>query len=240
MRDVLGISGPDHTEKLADGRRVHAPIYSVRMAQRIDGVPFSADFLFDQGGSLITEQSWHTRHWQRVTTAEDKERLTQARKVWAPYLDLMMYRLPEFEASCSLEYKQGRPFSSTFIPYKDTKEIQDMHNRMMYTTGLPDTAQIDAFMRLGQAVFDSIASRRAHAQDDFQLKHPWGAHGTNFDTYDKLTRPVTAHQLRKSVSNKLEQIINLKIKTGYVEIPQFVAVDSMPSGYRAVSENPFN
>ena len=232
MHDVLGVSGHDNLVKLVNGEKVHAPIYDARLADLPGGIACSAEFYFDRDNLLIPAMSRHTRHWQIVATDDDKARLKEMRTAWAPYLDLMMYRLPEFEAEVSLQYSRGRPFSSSYIPYEDASRLVDMNTRM-FTGATPTEEHIEALVRLSQTVFNGLASKRGHAQDGFVLTHPWAyANNIKSDKYSKLDKPVTAHDLRKSLSNKLEQILSAKRRSGYAEIPQFVALGSMPGGDR--------
>ena len=231
MYDVIGVSGAEHTVTLVNGERVHAPIYDARLADLPGGIMCSAEFYFDRDNRLIPAMSRHTRHWQVVATADDKARLKEIRTAWAPYLDLMMYRLPEFEAEVQLNYRQGRPFSGSYIPYDDSALLVDM-NKRMFREQTPSEDQINALVRLSQTVFNGLASKRGYDQKGFQLTHPWSYNNTKPDGYSALEKPVTAHDLRKSVSNKLEQILSAKRRSGYAEIPQFVALGSMPPGDR--------
>lgn len=231
MHDVLGVSGHDNLAKLVNGETVHAPIYESYLADLPDGIACSAEFYFDRDDRLIPAMSRHTRHWQVVATDDDKARLKEIRTAWAPYLDLMMYRLPEFEAEVQLNYRQGRPFSGSYIPYDDAALLVDM-NKRMFREQTPSEDQINALVRLSQTVFNGLASKRGYDQKGFQLTHPWSYNNTKPDGYSALEKPVTAHDLRKSVSNKLEQILSAKRRSGHAEIPQFVAVGSMPPGDR--------
>ena len=235
MHDVLGVSGHDNLAKLVNGETVHAPIYDARLADLPGGIACSAEFYFDRNNLLIPAMSRHTRHWQVVATDDDKARLKALRTAWAPYLDLMMYRLPEFEAEVQLNYRQGRPFSGSYIPYEDAQKLLDMnlHLRMGTT---PAEENINALVRLSQTVFNGLASKRGYDQKGFVLASPFTRFGTVNNTYATLEKPVTAHDLRKSVSNKLEQILSAKRRSGHAEIPQFVAVGSMPGGDRKATD----
>ena len=231
MRDVLGVDGPTNTARVAGGGHVYAPVYEARLMREDHlRMPCSADFWYDVNHGhnlLIPEKSRHTRHWQIVSTAEDRERLKAVRQAWSPYLDLMMYRLPEFENEVELNYKAGRPFGASFVPYKDACEIVDM-NANLLNGHLPSQEMVEALVRLAQTMFNSIASKRGYDQKGFALVNPWMSQRS--DDYHKLEKPVTAHDLRKSLSNKLEQIVSAKQRSGYTEIPQFVEVGSMPPG----------
>lgn len=233
MYDVVGVSGAEHTVTLVNGERVHAPIYDARLADLPGGMMCSAEFYFDRDNRLIPAMSRHTRHWKIVATDDDKARLKEIRTAWAPYLDLMMYRLPEFEAEVQMHYRQGRPFAGSYIPYEDAQKLLDM-NGLLTVYETPTEDQIDALVRLSQTVFNGLASKRGYDQKGFVLKQPWVTAPGNLtpSSYFTLEKPVTAHDLRKSVSNKLEQILSAKRRSGHAEIPQFVAVGSMPPGDR--------
>ena len=235
MRDVLGVSDVDNMFESVNGERVHAPIYDARLADLPGGMMCSAEFYFDRYDRLIPAMSRHTRHWQVVATDDDKARLKEVRDAWAPFLDLMMYRLPEFEAEVSLQYSRGRPFAGNYVPYEDAQKLINM-NTSMLMGATPAEDQIDALVRLSQTVFNGLASKRGYDQKGFQLTHPWSYNNTKPDGYSALEKPVTAHDLRKSVSNKLEQILSAKRRSGHAEIPQFVAVGSMPPGDRKATD----
>ena len=237
MHDVLGVSGHDNLVKLVNGETVHAPIYDARLADLPGHIACSAEFYFDRDDRLIPAMSRHTRHWQVVATDDDKARLKELRTAWAPYLDLMMYRLPEFEAEVQLNYRQGRPFSGSYIPYEDAQKLLNM-NTSMLMGAMPAEDQIDALVRLSQTVFNGLASKRGYDQKGFVLKQPWVTAPGNLtpSSYFTLEKRVTAHDLRKSLSNKLEQILSAKRRSGHAEIPQFVAVGSMPPGDRKATD----
>ena len=234
MWDVLGHSGVDNWLFNANSEKILAPVYNRSFMRDTDGTEFSADFCFIAPGHIITEKSRHTRHWKVVSTPEDLAHRAKVRELWAPYLDLMMYRLPEFESEVDMGYTKGRPFSGLSLPYEDSTALQSM-NSLLFTDEMPEPAQIDALVRLSQTMFNGLASKRGYAQGNFNLKPSWYGKNTN-DGYAKLDKPITAHELRKSVHNKLEQIVNAQVRSGHVEIPQFVAVDAMPGGVRIVGE----
>lgn len=235
MRDVLHHDNMYNQLFDTNNVKVAAPIYNRWFFIDTDGAKFSADFCFIAPGHIDTEKSRHTKHWKVVSTPEDLSYRAKVREVWAPYLDLMMYRLSEFESDATLLYATGRPFSGSFIPYEDTTALQRMNN-LLFNNEMPEAAQIDALVRLSQTMFNTLASKRGYAQGNFNLKPSWwGKHTT--DDYAKLDKQITAHDLRKSVHNKLEQIVNAKVRNGHVEIPQFVAVEAMPGGTRIAGES---
>jgi len=234
MVDVLGHSGVDNRLFSTNNVKVAAPVYNRQFMHDTDGARFSADFCFIAPGHIDTEKSRHTKHWKVVSTPADLAHRAKVREVWAPYLDLMMYRLPEFEAEVELNYTKGRPFAGLHLPYGDSTALQSM-NSLLFTNEMPEPAQIDALVRLSQTMFNGLASKRGYAQGNFNLKPSWYNTPVN-DDYAKLDKPITAHDLRKSVHSKLEQIVNAKVRNGYVEIPQFVAVDAMPGGARIAGE----
>ena len=234
MWDVLCHSGVDNWSFNTNSEKIMAPVYNRSFMRDTDGTEFSADFCFIAPGHIDTEKSRHTKHWKVVSTPADLAHRAKVRELWAPYLDLMMYRLPEFEAEVDLGYTKGRPFSGSFIPYDDSHALQQM-NSLLFNNEMPEPAQIDALVRLSQTMFNGLASKRGYAQDNFSLKPSWYGQNAS-DGYAKLDKPITAHELRKSVHNKLEQIVNAKVRNGYVEIPQFVVVSAMPGGARIAGE----
>jgi len=234
MWDVLSHSGADNWSFNTNGERIVAPVYNRPCVIDTDGAQFSADFCFIAPGHIDTEKSRHTKHWKVVSTPEDLAYRAKVREVWAPYLDLMMYRLPEFEAEVDMDYKRGRPFSSSYIAWGDAAALQSMNN-VLCSNEMPEPSQIDALVRLSHVMFSGLASKRGYAQKGFRLNPSWYGKNVN-DGYAKLDKPITAHELRKSVHNKLEQIVNAKVRNGYVEIPQFVTEEAMPGGARVVGE----
>ncbi|NCX55968.1 MAG: hypothetical protein EBW87_02065 [Burkholderiaceae bacterium] len=235
MWDVLGHSGADNWSFNTNGERIAAPIYNRWFFIDTDGAKFSADFCFIAPGHIDTEKSRHTKHWKVVSTPADLAHRAKVREVWAPYLDLMMYRLPEFEAEAELNYAMGRPFSGSHIAWENTTALQKM-NAVLLEGCMPHEGQIDALVRLSQTMFNGLASKRGYAQGNFNLKPSWWGKNAN-DGYAKLDKPITAHDLRKSVHNKLEQIVNAKVRSGYYELPQFVTEEAMPGGTRIVGES---
>ena len=235
MWDVLSHSGADNWFFNTNGERILAPVYNRSCVIDTDGAQFSADFCFVAPGHIDTEKSRHTKHWKVVSTPEDLARRAKVREVWAPYLDLMMYRLPEFEAEVDMDYKRGRPFSSSYIAWGDSVGLQEM-GELLLAGEAPEEAHIQALVRLSHVMFSGLASKRGYAQDNFTLKPSWYGSSNANDGYAKLDKPITAHELRKSVHSKLEQIVNAKVRSGCYELPQFVTEEALPGGTRIVGE----
>lgn len=234
MRDVLSIGGPDNIMFNTNSERVAAPVYGVHCMRDNDGTPFSADFCFVAPGHILTEKSQHTKHWHRVTTDNDRAHKAKLREVWSPFLDLMMYRMPELEENVSLEYRAGRPFAGLPIKFNTARTVIAMGQKLVRGE-MPLDEEVAAFVEYTQAVFDQLASKRGYEQDGFTLKHPWSGSNTATSAYSALDRPITPHQLRKSLCEKVVALGGGLDRTGYVEIPQFVAKKEMPKSNVYVS-----
>ena len=234
MADVLDHGGVDNYCIDTNGKQVMAPVYSPTCVVDSDGTRFSAEYCFTPSGLLDTSQSKHTKHWHKVITAEDRARRGDIRNKWAPFLDLMMYRLPEFEENVEFTNSAGRPFGASPIKFATTRKVQEMGKDLMCDVA-PTNECIDAFVEFAQCTFDQIASKRGYEQKGFHVGHPWMRQTGPSSTYADLEKPITALQLRRTLSEKVVAVCGGLERSGYIEIPQFVAKEDMPKSNVYVS-----
>ena len=227
MGNVLNLSIYCNTVETTDGRTVVAPIYQ-RDFLRVDGAPFSADFLFTPDNKLIVEKSSHTRHWRKVSTADDRAERAGIRELFKPYLDIAMFRMQAYEANVTLNHRIGRPFGELGDGYTHQKAINNMR-KALERNEEPTQDDINLFFDLGQHVFDGIASKRGYAQDDFTLDSWYSQHAKRpLSPLSDLDRPVTADDLRKSLTDRIVKLTDANTPSGWEEIPQFVVESEYP------------
>ena len=236
MCDVVGVNPWGNAEHTSDGGTVIAPIYC-RSFMSDGGHGFSADFMFDADNKLIVNESQHTKHWRRVSNENDKVERRVVRDMFSVYLDLAMLRLPEFEAHVDIDRNAGMPFGRA-DSWKDNQGVHDMYQAMLRGE-LPEQDAIDKFFEVARSAFNTLASKRAYNQDDFNMENWYSKkQGIVHNTYADLKKPITGADLRKALEGKVIKICGANKQTGHLPIPQFPTSDDYPSSNVLVGENP--
>lgn len=236
MCDVLGIIPWRNTEHKPDGSVVIAPVYC-RSFTSNGGHGFSADFMFNADNKLLVDESRHTKHWRRVSNEDDKAKRKHIREMFHIYFDLAMLRLPEFEAHADIDRHAGVPFGRA-DSWMDNQGVHNMYKAML-NNELPEQDDIDKFFEVARSVFNTIASKRAYNQDDFEMESWYNKQkGIPTNTYADLKKPVTGDDLRKALATKVIKICGVDRQTGHLPIPQFPSADECPNSNLLVGENP--
>ncbi len=218
MYHVLGVSR-SHTTELADGTKVVAPIYN-RSSLHNDGVSFSADFIFVDG-FLDPAHSVHTPHYRMVSGNDDKAARAEILKRFDNFIMLAQMRLPEFVASAELSNGKGRPWGSGMQTYHYREAVEAIAH---YDP--PPQSMVDDFFEMCQDAVNVLASKRAYDQKGFTLDYAW--RNNQNDSIDKLDKPITAEDLRKTVSTRILKALDLDKKSVKQTIPQFVVEKDYP------------
>jgi hypothetical protein len=227
MWDVLKVNPHCNTAHTTDGRKVVAPIYMHHFTHDGD-TPFSADYLFTPDNKLIVERSAHTRHWRKVSTDDDKTKRARVRELFKPFLDIAMFRMQEYEANATLSINVGQPFGGTAYGYRHKEAVRNMTSALV-ANAEPSQDDINMFFDLGQEAFNTIASKRGYNQDGFVMDNWYNRQNkTTLGTPNDLERPVTADDLRKSLTDMVMKLINANDQSGWLEIPQFVVENEYP------------
>ncbi len=177
------------------------------------GYQFSVDAWFSPSGKLMVDKSVHTRHFRVVSSAEDKATRKMYRQMFDPLLTLVALQLPVFEANLKWDYDTAGAFQSASLSFSARQALNEMAKRVRAGQEMHQEG-IEAFMEMGQRVFNKIASDRADKLGILTWHH-------TPDSYDAI-EPVTEADLTKALWNKFQgEYLGLAGRSGYVEYPQF-------------------
>lgn len=217
MWHVLGVSGVNRMP--SDKGEVIMPVYG-RVCQDIDSVDaamFSLETYF-KDDKLITSKSKHTAHYKFLSSAEDKAARAQTKANLSNFVMLAVMRLPEYHDSVSLDSSLGLPFGQyTFVggAQEAVRSVID---------GNPTQQHVDIFFKIGQTVFDMLASKRGYAQDGFNFSAWRGQKSTIVD----LAQPITEKDFETALTKRCLAIVGANKQSERVEIPQFPAEGDYP------------
>lgn len=231
MADVLSIN---HTERTTDGALVAAPVYGKPCVVN-HGDEFSAEFWFTKDNHLLVDKSRHTRHWRKISVADDKAARAHMRRLWSTYTTLAMFRMPEFIENVDLHDNNGRPFASVNGGWRMYQAI-DKINDALIAGNKPEDEYIDSFFEFCQRTFNTLASRRGYVQPGFVMSS-W-CNNSNLSTYSDLAKPITPQELAKSIEGQISKRLKLHTRSGLVELPQFMPHVDYPRSNVLATENP--
>lgn len=211
----------------ADGRKVVTPVY-VPPCVTDHTDDFSADFWYDKDCRILTDRSRHTKHWRRVTTADDKFARRQVTRVFEPFITMAIMRMPEFIENTVLERHLGQPFAGVGAGWKHATMVKDMD---IHLAGGREVTQeqTEQFFDMCFRVFNTLASKRAYNQSTNPRHRP---------EYADLEKPITGDEFRTSILYTLNRLLGNNSRSGREEIPQFVATDDYPRSNILVTEKP--
>lgn len=211
------VLGMGYTNELTttDGEQRIVPVYA---KPHVDS-GFSLDITLVDN-RLDLSRSQHTPHYSQVANDEDKQHRAAIRERLKPYIMLAVMRMPEYEANVELSDNAGRPFGSSHKPANAPQALRRM------AAGMETQQDIDEFFKLGQSVFNTLASKRAYEQKDFLLAHPWWRRES--DPYDNLVNKPTPAQFEKSLMDNAARLAGANRRHGLKEIPQFPRKEDYP------------
>jgi hypothetical protein len=215
MWQVLGVGNVNDTQ--SDKGEVILPVYSRSSIEDKDGMLFSLDAYF-KDNKLITSKSSHTPHYKFLSNTADKSERAQKKANLANFVMLATMRLPDYKDNVDLDYRTGKPFGEyTFVAH--AKQAVDA-----VINGEPTEENINTFFKVGQTVYDMLASKRAYEQNDFNLNTWRGPKST----IDDLAKPVTESDFSEAMTKRCLVIAGAYKRSERIEIPQFVAVGDYP------------
>jgi len=221
-----------------EGKAVKVPYVSSWSRDTQQHTP-SANLWFNAEGKLIVEKSDHKDIYTFKSSAEDKQKRKEFKTKLDTLLTLAMFRLPEYRANATIDENLGQPFGTAWR--NAPAEIGDFE-RVVNKLGADrteDPQYIQAFLDLGQAVFNITASHKVYAYVTEGYKwagglfRTWGKQGDELQALLKKQREiadeVTAEEFRKALTNRLLSVANLK--TGSVKTPWGQFMSSIPRKY---------
>jgi len=215
MWQVLGVGGVNDTQ--SDKGQVILPVYSRSSIEDKDGMLFSLDAYF-KDDKLITSKSSHTPHYKFLSNTADKSERAQKKANLANFVMLATMRLPDYKDNVTLDHSMGRPFGEYSFVHHADDAVKGIIN------GTPTEENINTFFKVGQAVYDMLASKRGYEQQEFNL-NTW--RGTK-STIKDLAQPVTESDFEVAMLKRCLAIAGANKQSHRVEIPQFPLIGEYP------------
>ena len=214
MWQGLYVSEVNETD--SDKGRVVMPVYS-RSSIEDNGTPFSLDAYF-KDDKLITSKSSHTPHYKFLSNTADKSERAQKKANLANFVMLATMRLPDYKDNVTLDHSMGKPFGEYSFVHHADDAVKGIIN------GTPTEENINTFFKVGQAVYDMLASKRGYEQQEFNL-NTW--RGTK-STIDDLAKPITESDFEVAMTKRCLVIAGAYKRSKRIEIPQFPLVGDYP------------
>ena len=197
--------------------RIIMPIYTKHfMVDGDNDTPFSLDAVYVDG-VLDTVQSEHTKHYRLVADKDVRQFKVKVAAHFEPYIMLAQMRMPEFKASCTLDYKYGRAFGGEGFNRAFYMAVQEL-----WTDPEPQQKDIDVFFAMCQTAYDIIASKRGADQEDFQMSGSWYNRNTSTDnTVDDLKKPIEMGEFRRAILDRIQKYVGSNSLKKPEEVKQF-------------------
>ena len=192
------------------------PIYT--KAFMVDGdrdTPFSLDAVFVDG-LLDPTQSEHTKHYRLVADKDVRQHKIKVAAHFEPYIMLAQMRMPEFRASCTLDYKYGRAFGGEGFNRAFYMAVQEL-----WTDPEPRQQDIDVFFAMCQTAYDIIASKRGSNQEDFTMGGSWYSRSQTANTVDDLKKPIEMVEFRRAILDRIHKYVGSNSLKKPEEVKQF-------------------
>ena len=192
------------------------PIYTKHFMYDEDNTMFSLDAVFVDG-VLDTVQSEHTKHYRLVADKDVRKHKAKVAAHFEPYIMLAQMRMPEFRASCNLDYRVGRAFGGEGFVREYYMSMQELLNNPE-----PRQQDIDVFFEMCQKAYDIIASKRGADQEDFQMSGSWYTRVTSTDsTIDDLKKPIEMAEFRRAILDRIHKYTGSNSMKKPEEVKQF-------------------
>ena len=192
------------------------PIYTKAFMYDGDNdTPFSLDAVFVDG-VLDPAQSEHTKHYRLVADKDVRQHKIKVAAHFEPYIMLAQMRMPEFRASCTLDYKYGRAFGGEGFNRAFYMAVQEL-----WTDPEPRQQDIDVFFAMCQTAYDIIASKRGSNQEDFTMGGSWYSRSQTANTVDDLKKPIEMVEFRRAILDRIHKYVGSNSLKKPEEVKQF-------------------
>jgi hypothetical protein len=208
MYDVLKVHSttPVHT---TDGSVVIMPVYDFRMPDS----DFSVDAYFNSAGRLIKERSAHTRHFKRVSDAEDKAVRKHTKKLFEPLLTLAAMRMPEWIDDMEIKWNNGGSWQGPNLNWEHRAHIAQIYKSLKSGFEFRQD-EVESFMDAAKRILTAMVHVRADKQRLLKWQGPEVP-------YEKIESPVKEREFINAIFAKVVDICAIKSQSGRVEYPQF-------------------
>jgi hypothetical protein len=216
LRVELGANRQRDSDDMYSDKSIIMPIYTAHF-MKDEGVPFSLDSYWVDG-VLDTTRSRHTPHYRLVADTDVRKFKQRVAAHFEPYIMLAQMRMPEFKASCDINYRLGQKFGGEGFNRAYYMAIQEM-----WTDPEPRQQDIDVFFEMCQKAYDIIASKRGMQQADFQVGGSWYSrqNGNQNSTVDELAKPIEMPEFRRAILDRIHKYVGSNSMKKPEEVKQF-------------------
>ena len=227
-----------HNLTTTEGKQVVVPYVASWDSSQGQHTP-SATLYFNQDGLLIKGKSWHKDIYTYKSSAEDKQRRKEFKAKLDTLMTLAMFRLPEYRASVQIKEELGQPFGTAWRNAPIEISRFEETARSVGEANTEDPRYIEAFLDLGQAVFNISASHKVYnyipegERWQGSLFRMWGKSNDEqqalFKKQHEVAEEVTAEEFKKAMTSRLLGVADLK--TGTVKTPWGQFMETVPRKY---------
>jgi len=214
LRVDLGANRQRDSDDMYSDESIIMPIYTEHF-MKDDGVPFSLDSYWVDG-VLDPARSRHTPHYRLVADKDVRQHKIKVAAHFEPYIMLAQMRMPEFRASCTLDYKYGRAFGGEGFNRAFYMAVQEL-----WTDPEPRQQDIDVFFAMCQTAYDIIASKRGSNQEDFTMGGSWYSRNQTANTVDDLKKPIEMVEFRRAILDRIHKYVGSNSLKKPEEVKQF-------------------
>jgi len=214
LRVDLGANRQRDSDDMYSDESIIMPIYTEHF-MKDDGVPFSLDSYWVDG-VLDPARSRHTPHYRLVADTDVRKFKQRVAAHFEPYIMLAQMRMPEFRASCTLDYKYGRAFGGEGFNRAFYMAVQEL-----WTDPEPRQQDIDVFFAMCQTAYDIIASKRGSNQEDFTMGGSWYSRNQTANTVDDLKKPIEMVEFRRAILDRIHKYVGSNSLKKPEEVKQF-------------------
>jgi hypothetical protein len=216
LRVDVGANRQRDSEDMYSDESIIMPIYTEHF-MKDEGVPFSLDAYYVDG-VLDPTRSRHTPHYRLVADTDVRKYKAKVAAHFEPYIMLAQMRMPEFKASCDINYRLGQKFGGEGFNRAYYMAIQEL-----WTDPEPRQQDIDVFFEMCQKAYDIIASKRGNEQAGFQIGGSWYSrqNGNQNNTVDDLKKPIEMAEFRRAILDRIHKYVGSNTMKKPEEVKQF-------------------
>jgi len=216
LRVDVGANRQRDSDDMYSDESIIMPIYTEHF-MKDEGVPFSLDSYWVDG-VLDHTRSRHTPHYRLVADTDVRKFKAKVAAHFEPYIMLAQMRMPEFKASCDINYRLGVKFGGEGFNRAYYMAIQEM-----WTDPEPRQGNIDVFFAMCQKAYDIIASKRGMQQADFQVGGSWYSrqNGNQNSTVEDLKKPIEMVEFRRAILDRIHKYVGSNSMKKPEEVKQF-------------------
>lgn len=183
------------------------------------------ELLFDSNDKLIVERSNHMQLYRKVSNDSDKAHNKKVRELFKPFVNICMFRLPEYFNNFKYDYNKAVPFGGgAGIDRHESAVLNDFFN-CPDAEAIRDKAVNTLLNDSAQQTYDSMTCKRL-----FNLLG-WKVHRLpnpqHIEELTKNNKLVTEKELEKALLDRVIRAIGKQV-SGRELIPKFCKPGDFP------------